>query len=417
MTQLFRQEAVDAQRDKLLGEVLQVRTVPLWAYTLLATVVAVSLIAFALWGEFARRERVEGFLALDAGAARISIPEAGNLAEIFVREGEAVAAGKPLARVTFESTRKSTTGTSEQVQQEINQRIEALTREQLQAQQLGGQQGDQLRKRVVDLQKEVTQIDTEIRLQQQRVASAEQLAQRYADLTQEKFVSDIVAQQRRDDVIDQKVKLEALKRQRGTAERELGNAQSELPTIGIKTRTQIDQLKRQQSELAQSRIQEAAQDARETVLRAPFAGVVTNVALSRGQSVSIDQLFATIVPQGSGLHAELLVPTRAIGFIKPGNIVELRYEAFAFQRFGQYRGTVDGVSRTVWSQGEKVGPMMVKEPVYRVDVKLDQQSVTGSGQQFPLKSGMLVSADILLEKRTIFEWMFEPVLDMKRRMQ
>jgi membrane fusion protein len=113
----------------------------------------------------------------------------------------------------------------------------------------------------------------------------------------------------------------------------------------------------------------------------------------------------------------LLVPTRAIGFIKPGNIVELRYEAFAFQRFGQYRGTVDGVSRTVWSQGEKVGPMMVKEPVYRVDVKLDQQSVTGSGQQFPLKSGMLVSADILLEKRTIFEWMFEPVLDMKRRMQ
>jgi membrane fusion protein len=416
MSQLFRQEAIDAQRDKLLGEVSLARPVPLWVFTAMAIAFAAAAITFALTGEFSRRERVEGFVALDAGAARILIPEVGTLAELMVREGQSVAAGNPIARITFEATRKAGAQTSELVQQEIEQRIETLAREQRETGSLANQQSEQLRRRVADLQKEVTQIDAEIRLQQQRVASAEQLARRYSDLTQEKFVSDIVAQQRRDEVLDQTVKLEALRRQRATIERDLGAARAEEPTIATRARAQIEQLKRAQSELEQSRIQEQADAKRETILRAPFAGVVTNVALTQGQSVSADQLLATVLPAGSGLHVELLVPTRAIGFVKPGSEVELRYEAFPFQRFGQYRGVVNQVSKTVWSQGEKVGPFMVKEPVYRVDVKLDEQVVRAQGQEFPLKSGMLVGADILLEKRTIFEWVFEPVLQLRARL-
>jgi membrane fusion protein len=416
MTQLFRQEAIDAQRDKLLGEVSLARPLPVWVFTAMAVAFATLAIAFALTGEFARRERVEGYVALDAGAARILIPEVGTLAELMVAEGQSVAAGTPIARITFETTRKAATQTSELVQKEIGERIDAITREQREAGSLANQQSEQLRRRMADLQKEIAQIDSEIRLQQQRVASAEQLAKRYSDLTQEKFVSDIVAQQRRDEVLDQTVKLEALRRQRGTIERDLGAARAEEPSVSMRARATIEQLKRAQSELEQSRIQEQADAKRETVLRAPFAGTITNVALSRGQSVVAEQLLTTLLPTGSGLHVELLVPTRAIGFVKPGNVVELRYEAFPFQRFGQYRGSVNQVSKTVWNQGEKVGPFTLKEPVYRVDVKLDSQSVRAQGQDFPLKSGMLVGADILLEKRTIFEWVFEPVLQLKARL-
>jgi membrane fusion protein len=57
----------------------------------------------------------------------------------------------------------------------------------------------------------------------------------------------------------------------------------------------------------------------------------------------------------------------------------------------------------------------VKEPVYRVDVGLDTQVVSALGQDFALRPGMLVNADLLLEKRTIFEWVFEPVLKLKER--
>ena len=74
MRQLFRQQAIDAQREKLLGDVSVARPVPLWIFTSLAAASAVALVIFAFWGEYTRRERVEGFLALDAGAARVLAP-------------------------------------------------------------------------------------------------------------------------------------------------------------------------------------------------------------------------------------------------------------------------------------------------------------------------------------------------------
>ena len=95
----------------------------------------------------------------------------------------------------------------------------------------------------------------------------------------------------------------------------------------------------------------------------------------------------------------------------------LRYDAFPFQRFGQYQGRVTRVGRTVWSAGERVGTLPVREPVYRIEVALDHQTVRSGAQEFPLRPGMLVNADILLEKRTVFEWVFEPVLALRERLR
>jgi membrane fusion protein len=101
--------------------------------------------------------------------------------------------------------------------------------------------------------------------------------------------------------------------------------------------------------------------------------------------------------------------------VKPGQDVVLRYDAFPYERFGQYHGRITDIGRNVWSSGDRVGPVAVKEPVYRVDVALDRQNVSALGQEFSLRPGMLVNADLLLEKRTLFEWIFEPVLKLKER--
>jgi membrane fusion protein len=95
--------------------------------------------------------------------------------------------------------------------------------------------------------------------------------------------------------------------------------------------------------------------------------------------------------------------------------VVLRYDAFPYERFGQYRGSVADIGRNVWAPGDRVGPVSVREPVYRVDVNLERQAVSALGQEFGLRPGMVVNADLLLEKRTILEWIFEPVLQLKGR--
>ncbi len=412
---LFRQEAIDAQREKLLGEVSKARPVPVWVFTVLAATLAGALLTFAFVGHYTRRERVDGYLELDIGAARVNAPEVSVVSALLVKEGDDIDAGQPIARLSQERTTASGVNASELVRQELIGRLGSLASEQKQAEMLGEQQTAQARKRVDDLKKELDQAGAEVRAQQQRLASAQQESQRFAQLVKEGFASEAMVRDRRNDLLDQTTKLESLRGNQAAIERELRAAQEELPLIQIRARTQQQQIEQRRSELQQSLVQEEARSDLE--IRAPIAGIITNIAAARGDSVAANATLATIMPKGSAIRAQLLVPTRAIGFIQAGNQVVLRYDAFPFQYFGQYQGKVTSVGRTVWSPGERVGPLSVREPVYRIEVALDRQTVHTGAQEIPLRPGMLVNADILLEKRTVFEWVFEPVLAFRERLR
>src|SRR5260370_39560732 len=111
----------------------------------------------------------------------------------------------------------------------------------------------------------------------------------------------------------------------------------------------------------------------------------------------------------------MLGHTGGTGFTNPVQEVVLRFAAFIYVRFCQYRGVVCDNILNVCSPGERIGPVSAREPVYRVDVTLDRQTVSALNQEFALRPGMLVNADLLLEKRTLLEWIFEPVLRLKGR--
>ena len=60
--------------------------------------------------------------------------------------------------------------------------------------------------------------------------------------------------------------------------------------------------------------------------------------------------------------------------------------------------------------------MRLSEPVYRIQAKLDKQFIEGYGKEFNLKSGMLFNADIMLDKRSLIDWMLDPILSVKGRL-
>jgi membrane fusion protein len=407
MRQLFRQEAIDAQREKLLGAVSSARPVPMRVFTAIAAAFAITLIVFAFWGEYTRRERVEGFLALDVGAARVLAPMPAIVDELFVKEGAEVDEGAPIAKLTL------TAQVGRMPQAELEEQMRGIEAEIAGAKQQAKQEEAQVRGRITTYLAELKQIDAESDLQKARVKVAQDEANRMAKLVTDGFYSASEGIKKQNELLGERAKLTALDRQRTTIDRDLGIARSELGGIQVKLNQKLSQLERKRSEL---RVLAKTEDTRGSAeIRAPTKGVVTNIAVARGDSLAADAPIAMVVPKG-GLRAQLLVPTRASGFIAPGNNVVMRYDAFPFQRFGQYGGKVDVVSGTVWSPGEKVGPMIVREPVYRVDVKLDRQTVMAGGQELALRPGMVLSADILLEKRSVFEWVFEPVLELRGRL-
>jgi membrane fusion protein len=94
----------------------------------------------------------------------------------------------------------------------------------------------------------------------------------------------------------------------------------------------------------------------------------------------------------------------------------MRYEAFPYQRFGLYRGEIVQFSKSVLLPNEVNMPVPVSEPVYQVHVKLDSQAVNAYGSEVMLQSGMLLSADIVLEQRSLLNWLFEPILSLRGRL-
>jgi len=121
--------------------------------------------------------------------------------------------------------------------------------------------------------------------------------------------------------------------------------------------------------------------------------------------------------------AQLYAPSSAVGFVRPGQAVQLRYQAYPYQRFGQQKGQVLQVSRTPLAASELArlalpaalsqGP--TSEPLYRITVQLERQSVEAEGQEQALAVGMQLDADVLLERRRLIEWIFEPLLSLAHR--
>ena len=110
-----------------------------------------------------------------------------------------------------------------------------------------------------------------------------------------------------------------------------------------------------------------------------------------------------------------------MGWGGSGGRVRLRYQAFPYQKFGQHAGVVDTVSTSTVNPAELSGlpatGLPAGEPVFAIQVRLPSGSINANGQQRPLQAGMQLDADILQERRKLYEWILEPVYSVTRRLE
>jgi membrane fusion protein len=59
--------------------------------------------------------------------------------------------------------------------------------------------------------------------------------------------------------------------------------------------------------------------------------------------------------------------------------------------------------------------MEIKEPVFRVRVQLVNDAVQAYGDVIPMQPGMLLSADVVFDHRSLIEWLFDPLFAASRR--
>jgi membrane fusion protein len=331
---------------------------------------------------------------------------------VWVRDGQAVKRGDPLIEISSEQDSAALGDTHALVGQQLDVQRVRLQADLLTQKQLTVQQENTLREKSVLLRAQLDQINGQLAIQKKQADSAEQLLERIRPLGANGYVSAFQIQQQQTAAFDAQAQYKSLLRQQLDTRQQLGATQQQLKQLPLDATTKRNDTERQLAEIGQSMAQNEMQ--RAVVLRAPRDGVVSALLLKEGQMVASGQSTLSLLPAGSVLQAQLLVPSRAVGFIEPGSRVVLRYQAFPYQKFGQQYGKVADVSRNALTPSEVqalVG-QQTQEPLYRVQVTLDSQQVMAYGKPEAVKPGMAVDADILMEKRSLLEWVFEPLYGM-----
>ena len=415
---MFRPESLAAQREAWLGPIHLIRPLSLTVLTVAALAAVVAVGAYLSLGEYTRKARVTGWLAPDRGLIRLTSTEAGTVIERHAREGQAVKAGEPLFVLSVD--RSTATGDAQDgVQRSLATRERSLQSAIEQQTALTQEQVAALDLRLANMRRESTQISAERELQRQRLALARQSMARLESLQKENFISPAQVQNKSEDLLGLQAQIQALERQQATQLREIGVVEAQRRELPLQAKVRVGELERELAELSQQVGESAARQ--RLVIRAPMDGVLSAVTAQPGQSIAAGAALATVLPANASLQAHLYAPSSALGFVRADQAVQLRYPAFPYQKFGLQQGRVLEVARTplapaeVAALGNAARGDIAGEPLYRITVALDQQSVQAYGQPQALSPGMAVDADVLLDRRRLIEWLFEPVLGLAGR--
>lgn len=411
---LFRDKAIDAQKSKWIGEVILIRPFSFTVLTIVVAIFTVLLVSFIFFGSYTKRTSVKGLLIPNTGLIRVYSAEGGTVSEKFVKEGQLVGKGTPL--IALKMTRYNSTGNyNESVQQQIELKKQSLDTEKNKLKDLHLNSVQQLNAEIQSIRLDLIKLDGLIAEQRQRLALAQENAHRYRDLKDKEYISIEEYQLKQDNYISLKVALQSYEREKNTKQAELENKLLAQQGLASKLESELTLVDRQLASNQQEFLENKARDS--LLLQANATGKIASINAEVGQFISPNIPVMNIVPTPSYLEAHLFVPSSAIGFIRTGQTVKLRFQAYPYQKFGQGEGVIHSISATTMNPQELTNlgelsqgvTLNQSEPVYLVKVKLEQQFVKAYGESKPLKVGMAFDADIMQEKRKLYEWVLEPL--------
>lgn len=412
MTTLFRQEALDNQKQRLWGEVVLIQPLSFYLITGAVTVVVLVVAAFLIYGTYARRENVSGYLVPDKGLVKIYAIQSGLITAVHVEEGDQVSQGDLLFTLSTQKTNLQSTDVDAMILNKLKQNKATITRKLEDQKHLSLREIIQYEDQIAGLKREIQQLTTLIKTHEKKHKVSQTHLDRLEQLLAKNYLSESDYIEAQEHHVDIQLRLDETRQQLSGKQNQLTEAINHLSQAPLRAAIKQDEVNQQLSDVEQRMVEISGR--RSYTLRAPSSGRVTAIQAKLGHTVK-DKPLLTILPNDARFKAELFIPTRAIGFVKSGQSVLLRYSAFPYQRFGLYKGTIDKVTEVILSPKELQVPVKLEEPVYRVSVIPEKQQISAYGRQFELQAGMLLEATIILEGRSLGEWLLEPIYSLRGR--
>lgn len=405
---LFRKEALESRRGELFGTVV---IYPNITYSVIFFFLSVWFVLFIVWmfeTVYAKKIAVMGWLEPEAGIIKIFEVDQGVIAEVFVKDGDKIKKGQHILAVKREKVISLRENLSEKLVHELKQQNSLLEQEKARSIKENANMVAGIQDKIKSNNDQISLLIKQKEIYVNRVNLVQNDLERYTALLNINQISQASFDQAKEKLLivesnigEVDIKIEALSIAVKSLENELRqseiNLQANLQSIESKTYEN------------NSRIDSIGSESYFYIV-APADGVVANFQLRVGSRIDVNKPLLSILPASKTLVAKLLVPVKAIGSVKAQQIVNVRYDAYPYQQFGTFRGKILRISESAALSQELIdSPLQVNGSVYLMYVQLDAQEIESSGEVLKLAPGMTLIADVLIDSKSIMQWIFNPV--------
>jgi membrane fusion protein len=411
---LYRKQAIEALSRRPFGRPIAAVPRP-WSWLAAFLLVSVAVAGLFLYtASYARKESVRGWLVARDGVAVIRADTAGVVDRIDVPAGSSVRVGETLIAVRTERYLADGRSRRDAINSKLRQQVEALETQADLLRAADSVERDSIKTQLDSLEEQQRALSLETADQHQQLQTADEKLERLEKSALSGASSDWALLSQQDEHALLRQRSAQLQQSKIRLEREQETLRSRARTLPLETERTIAGL---MSDLSQLQQRITNQDFEQSVaFKSPIPGRLASVEVLEGEAVVPGQRMATVMPADAHLLAEVFVPSSAIAFVKAGQPVRLMLDAFPQRQFGTFAGEVASISDAVLMPGDLPQTFFPREATFSVRIRIRTQAVELETGSVPLRPGMLLAAEIILENRRLIDRALEP-LRLRRRAQ
>ncbi len=420
MNKIFRQEAIEHKSLKWTGKALLISKTPAWIVSVFSAAFLIILLLFLIFGNYTRRINVYGEVITNPHPINIFSSQQGFVSKNFVKVGDVVKKGQKIYQIDFSQTTESgkvSTNTKHALESQLTQvnniikklkNNKNITLEGLEEQKRQYESAHEKSKTIVDNARHGVEFAKENMknyktYQQRGLITKDQFNNHsYSYYQQQSIYQNLYNQ-----YVNDSLKITHLNSEIMLKEADFDNQISQY-------KIQRDDLQRQLGEIVASG---------SLLVTSPIDGRIESLSVTVGQMVTNGDSLVQIIPNVEAVYYLVLwLPNSSLPYVSERDVISIRYDAFPFEKFGQFSGRIDNIAYVPVSSQEmaryssspihKIGDKT--EAYYKVLINLDNTQFNYRGKKLHLSHGMKAQSIFFLEQRPIYQWIFSPYYDIKK---
>lgn len=415
---MFRQELLENRKMLWRGRALLLPGIPPLLVISVCIIFLTVFITFVIMGSYTRRVNVSGEITTWPRPVNIYSSVQGFIVKQFVTEGQEIRKGEPVYQIDVSRSTSSGVVSDNQRKDIENQivrianiisRLEDSKKATLQT----------LEKQKMQYQEAFERSTAIVRRAEEGIIIMKNNMNNYRTYQKKGLINKDQLTNQTALYYQQQNNLLSLSGQNEQNALQITSLESQIKIQSADFDNRIYQMELQRYELQKELINTDVNG--EVIIRALSDGKIDSLSVTVGQMVSAGDSLLQIIPDKIKDHYLVVwAPNDAVPYINPGDRVNIRYEAFPAEKFGQFAATVLLVSKTPASsqemltyQGAPKNNQNTSVPYYKIVVRPDLQEIRYDGKFLPIENGMKAQGTLFLEKRKIYQWMLSPFYDMK----